>query len=255
MRIAVANQKGGVGKTAITCAIASAAANSGARVLVVDVDPQGNATVTLGAEPNDTGTVAAMTGATPLIETTKWHNVDLVAASLNLARADMDGSHDVPFRLDEALSALDLDGYDVVLLDLPPSVGRLLAAGLVAADYLLMVTDATADGIKGIENITSTYDLVRSRMNPRLGLAGIVINRRRRTTEQRYREDELRAAYGPAVIETTVPERAALPEAHAAALPIHDHTTDGARSIAAAADELWSALQTRTTSNDQETTR
>lgn len=247
LKLAYGNQKGGVGKSAVALTQAAAAAKAGHRVLVGDMDPQANTTAALGAEKSDDGTVAAMTGrGRPSIVTSKWSGVDVMVSSLNLARADMDGSHDVPFRLAEALDGTGvLDPYDVFIVDLPPSVGRLLVAGLTAVEDLVLVTDRTKDGLGGVENVIETYKLVKARMNPKLHLLGIAENRVRRTTEQQFRADELRGAYGDLVFTGALPERAALAEAHAASLSIFDHTGQPARELSTLTADLWAETERR----------
>jgi chromosome partitioning protein len=238
--IAIANQKGGVGKTGVTLGLASAASRKGLRTLVIDVDPQANSTTALGIEFDEVAVTISdvlartKTGSlTSAIVSTAWVGVDVVPADLAAARVETDPALDVSYRLKDAMSGA-VDAYDLVLIDCPPSVGRLLAVALTAADQALLVTDAAADGVRGIVNVLDTIDVVKRHMNPILTIAGIVVNRYRRTSEQDFREAELREAYGTLVLPGHLPERTALATAHAAAQPIHADTSDGGRTLAAA---------------------
>ena len=260
--VAVANQKGGVGKTAIALGLASAAARctdlscpGDHRVLVIDVDPQANSTRALGVEPEGCGvTITHLFDKTrrgainDTIHATSWPGVDVVPSELDVARTENDGGLDVPFRLREAMAdqgATVLAQYDLVVIDCPPSVGRLLSAGMTAATHALLVTDAAADGLRGVANVLDTIHVVQKHINPELTVAGIVINRYRKTGEQDYRETELRDRYGDLVLPGRITERIALAEAHAAQHSIHDQHTDGGRILAALFDDLYAEVSHR----------
>lgn len=252
-RIAVANQKGGVGKTSVTLGLAAAASRRGDRALVIDLDPQANATTSLGVEPdeaaltvNDVLAVSRAGSLGDVIIPSAWPGVDVAPSTLDLSNRDLDGAHDLPFRLREGLQRVDTRRYAMVLIDCPPSVGRLLLTGLVTASHALLVTDATADGLRGIGNVESTVELVAKHMSPGLRIAGIVINRRRHTGEQDYREQELRDAFGDLVTDVVLPERAALPAAHAAAQPIGSTANEGARVLTSLFEDLYSDVLART---------
>ena len=132
-----------------------------------------------------------------------------------------------------------------VVIDCPPSVGRLLSAGMTAATHALLVTDAAADGLRGVANVLDTIHVVQKHINPELTVAGIVINRYRKTGEQDYRETELRDRYGDLVLPGRITERIALAEAHAAQHSIHDQHTDGGRILAALFDDLYAEVSHR----------
>jgi chromosome partitioning protein len=247
-RIAVGNQKGGVGKTAIVLLLAATAARHGLRVLVADFDPQANVTnALLGTEYGvEDGMVAVMNGKVGKVRPSLWPGVDVLGSSLNLAKAEMDGTVEVPYRANQGLDELD-QSYDLVLFDMPPSLGRLLAAGLIAADALQLVTEAAVDSLRGIVNVLASYETVQAnQMNRRgLELLGIVVNNYRHTSEQDYRVDELRTTYGDLVFSVRIPQRTAFSEAHGANLSAFDHTKPGAREVAAAGVSLWEALSQR----------
>lgn len=262
--LAFANQKGGVGKTSVALGVASAASRcsalscpGGHRVLVIDVDPQANASRALGVDPDDPTVLTAVhllarrrsaPGALgEAIHGTDWPGIEVIPSELDLATVEYDGAIDVPFRLRAALSdaAEILNRFDLVVIDCPPAVGRLLAAAMTAAGHAVLVTDAASDGLRGVANVIDTIEIVRADFNPRLEVAGIVVNRYRRSGEQDYRESELRETYGDLVMPDHIPERSALAEAHAASRSIHKQTGEGARVLAACFDALYRTLMAR----------
>ncbi|MFD4328318.1 ParA family protein [Nocardioides sp. NPDC058538] len=245
------NQKGGTGKTSFVLLMAEAAALRGLRVLVCDFDPQANATdALLGEDDVDDGTIAMMSDKAddiPVIRPSLWENVDVLGSGLDLAKAEMDSALEGPYRAERALRELAA-GYDLVLFDMPPSLGRLLTAGLIAADGVVVVTDATKSGLKAIKNVMESFETVRElNMNQReVELLGIVVNRYKSTGEQDFREGEVREAYGSLVIEGHLPERAGLAEAHASNITVHSHTRgSGSRLQAAYGDMVLQTLLER----------
>lgn len=255
--VAICNQKGGVGKTAVTLGLASAAADqigSARRVLVIDVDPQANATRALGLDPSDCGTTISdlLAASRPgriidAIHHTEWPSVDVVPSELDAAKRETDPDLDAPFRLREALAGAenDLSIYDIVLIDCPPSLGRLLAGAMIVADRALIVTDAAADGLRGVANVMDTISVIQRHMNPGLRVAGIVVNRYRQSAEQEFREKEIRDSYGELVLPGHIPERVALATAHADGRSIHSEKSEGGRILAYAFNELYEHIQTR----------
>lgn len=240
--VAVVNQKGGVGKTATVLGLASAAAQAGRRVLVVDLDPQANATTALGVEASGftTGDVLyadARGVAADAVTKTAWGDaVSAIPASLALAERDVDVALGSEFRLRKALDGLE--GFDLVLVDCPPSVGRLVTNGLVAADHVLVVTQPAAPSLMGVANVTSTVNVVAEHYNPGLAVVGIVVNLLPvRQREADFRLAELVEAFGDLVWQPYVPARAVVAEAMGASAPVHDFAGRG-RDVAAVYDAL-----------------
>ena len=255
--LAVVNQKGGVGKTATSLELAAAAARFG-RVLLIDMDPQANATRALGLDPDECaitsgdlmgnsragGAILALADA---IRGTDWPCVDAVPSNLALAKREAESDLDVPYRLRAALAraADTLGAYDLVVVDCPPSLGRLLAAALTAASHALLVTEPAADAIRGVANVIDTIEVVQEHLNPGLQIAGIVINRYKRTNERDFREAEIRERYGDLVITGHTTDRDAMSAAHGAGRSVRTMTDDGSKVLAQRFDELHRALTAR----------
>jgi chromosome partitioning protein len=251
--IAVVNQKGGVGKTTVTLGLAAAAARAGRRVLVVDLDPQANATTGLGVweparsvddalaedRPGSLAEVVVPAGWDPAeggaVPDVAPSSPALAAREPQLAN-DPIGAQD---RLAVAMAGLD---HDLVLIDCPPSLGLLTVNALFAADRALVVTEPSAWASDGVAQITRTVERIAARRPGGLAMAGIVVNRLGRTRDARYWDAQLRDTWGEAVL-PAVHLRAAMAEASAQSLPVHAlGTRAGAPEAVAELDAVLAAI-------------
>lgn len=258
--VAVVNQKGGVGKSTVTLGLASAAADAGHKVLVVDADPQGAATFVLGVDaerlpatlPDAMGS-ARGGSARSVIQSSTWgHLVDVVPAGPGLQQleAQRSGLDGLIFgsgadRLRKALTGVT-NGYGVVFVDCPPSLGALTTNALVAADQALVVVEPAALSLRGVEPVADLIEGVWERHGRRLDLAGVIVNRvppRGHDAEARY--DELSRSVGRKSVWTpSIPQRVILAEAASARRPVHQLGARG-REVAAVFDELYAQLWKR----------
>ncbi|WP_182542721.1 ParA family protein [Halosaccharopolyspora lacisalsi] len=242
--VAVLSLKGGVGKTTVVLGLASAAMRRGARTLVVDLDPQCNATASL--EPEETARGLSDVLAHPRADVLRdaigrsaWGDeVDVLVGSEDAEIHNGHDRHDRQLaRLTDALSELPVEEgeppYQLVLLDCPPSLGRLTRSALVAADRALLVTEPTIFAVSGVQRAFEAVQSERTENNPRLQPLGVVVNRiRQRSQEHQFRIEELRDIFGPLVMPVSLPDRLAVQQAQGACMPIHQWGTPGAREVA-----------------------
>jgi chromosome partitioning protein len=244
----VLSLKGGVGKTTVTLGLVSAAIHAGVSTLLVDLDPQMNATTTV--EIDDTGSTIADVLANPrrtvvnqATRVSPWSELLRVLPGSESAEAynNPDPTAKQLARLTTALSKID-PAPELVLIDCPPSLGQLTRSALVAADRAVLVTEPSLYAVTGVQRALEAVQ--KERLTHRhLQPLGVIVNRvRPRMTEHDYRLAELRDLFGPLVLNPTLPDRAAIQQAQGAAVPIHEWPTSGAREIAGMFDTLLSRL-------------
>jgi chromosome partitioning protein len=235
MVYALANQKGGVGKTTTTINLAACLAETGERALVIDLDPQANATSGLGLRANGTSSYDLLDGV-PLRDVarpTPFENLSLVPSTPELAGAAVELSQreDGDRYLAEALA--ELDGYDFVLLDCPPSLGALTVGALAAADRVIVPVQAEYYALEGLAQLVQSINLVKARRNPKLAIAGVLITMAdTRTTLAGDVEREVRRHFGDLVFSTVVPRSIRVAEAPSHGLPVthYDRRSRGAEA-------------------------
>lgn len=252
IRIAVANQKGGVGKTTTAINIATALAATGWRVLLIDFDPQGNASTGLGVDraARTRSSYELLTGDCTLSEAviaTRVPRLDLVAATVDLSGAEIEliEFEQRTHRLDAAISASPAGRWDVCLIDCPPSLGLLTINALVAARSLLVPLQCEFFALEGLSQLLTTIERVRARFNPDLSILGVALtmyDRRNRLSEQVAQD--VRACLGPVVFKTVIPRNVRLSEAPSHGIPalIYDHRCSGSEAYIALARELMDRL-------------
>ena len=253
--IAIANQKGGVGKTTTAVNLGAALAESGLRVLVVDLDPQGNASTGLGINPRDVNSsiydvLMHDTPALDAVEPTSLKNLFVIPATLDLAGAEIElvPAFSRELKLKRALEVVRTE-YDVVLIDCPPSLGLLTVNGLAAADDVIVPIQCEYYALEGLGQLLRNVALVRSSLNASLDVRGIILtmyDARTRLAEQV--EDEVREHFGDKVYKTVVPRTVRLAEAPSFGQPVivFDPTSRGASAYRDLAKEVSGGATRRT---------
>ena len=243
---AIANQKGGVGKTTTAVNVCACVAKAGHQTLLVDVDPQANATVGLGlpriAGP---GVYEVLSGTVRMEEAileSRVGGLSLVPAGAGLAGASIELPRRIGFEhhLREALSAVR-ERFRYIVLDCPPSLGPLTVNALVAADRVIVPVQSEYFALEGLASLLETLGLIQRELNPRLTIAGMLLTMHDgRTHLGRDVEDEVRRHFPELVFETVIPRNVRLGEAPSHGLPVieHDPSCAGAEAYSELAREL-----------------
>ena len=250
--ISIINQKGGVGKTTTVINLASALSQQGKKILVIDLDPQGNATTGLGlsnVEQSD-GTIYGVLNGTKLIseviKKTKFENLDLVTSNVDLSGLEVETAGDVDraFILKVKLASYLNDSrglYDYILIDCPPSLSLLTVMALVSSNSLLVPLQTEFFALEGLTQLMKTIDRIKVNLNPELEIRGILLtmyDRRNKLSSQV--EQEARNYFKEKVYQTVIPRNVRLSEAPSHGVPvlIYDKSCPGSKSYYEFTDEF-----------------
>jgi chromosome partitioning protein len=251
MVIAIANQKGGVGKTTTAINLSAAIAKSGKKVLLIDLDPQGNSSLSfLDHKVIEESIYDLLTdsnsSAENIIKPTSIPGLDVMPSRINLAKFEskLIGEFDAPFRLKDRIDGLTKI-YDYILIDTPPTLGLITVNALVASDYVLVPIQPSYFALEGTDDLLETVEKVKARPNPNLQVLGVVITLLdKRTTLARDIQEQIRTVFGEKVFSTVISKSVRLEESPAYKETIFTFapTSSGATEYSSLCDEVMSRV-------------
>ena len=244
---AVANQKGGVGKTTTSINLAASLAALDKRVLLIDLDPQGNSTSGLGIDQRNvqTGTYDVLMGEGALVDAiiaTQFDGLSLLPANMDLAGAEVELVSELgrELRLQQAFSSYQGESFDYVFIDCPPALGLLTVNALTAADYVMVTLQTEFYAMEGLTQLMNSIRRVRQALNPELSMEGILLTMvDRRNNLSTLVEEDVRSYFGSQVYEHVIPRNVRLSEAPSYGVPVmyHDVRSKGAQAYLSVARE------------------
>ncbi len=252
--ISVVNQKGGVGKTTTAVNLAAYLGKSSQKTLLIDADPQGNATSGFGIakkEQNKT-TYDVMVNSLPITKAiieTEYRNLSICPANIDLTGAEVEliGLPEREKILSVALQEVR-DTFDYVIIDCPPSLGQMTVNALTASDYILIPVQAEYYALEGLEQLLETYSRVKNSSNPSLKFLGIVITMFDARTQLAHQvEEEVRSLFPEQVFQTIIPRNVRLSEApsHGQPIMVYDKRSRGAKAYKALTKEIMRKKKVR----------